>query len=600
MRAIHQNVDGLDISLETYSNGTHVISSDSAYVAPEVRLFDWLEEWAEKRPQKTFLLERSNQVDMKWRGITYRELLQRAKSVAAAIAEMGLGPDRPILILSGNSIEHQTLAFAAMMAGVPYAPVSVAYSTVEDALPKLRFVIDLLDPGLVYAADGMAFGRAMSIDEMSGRIIVLGQNAEAIRGAVKFSTLEAGGSVSALKARQASLNADAVVKFIFTSGTTGAPKAVQITHRMMCSDIDAIARCVPAFSRDPVTAIDWLPWSHVYGGSFGVNSVLHSGGSLYIDDGRPLPAEYFRTIENLANISPTVFWNVPKAFEYLAKALTENPSLQSSFFSKLRVMLYGAASLPSNILQSMQELAQSQSGRIIPMLPAWGLTETSTIATVATQLPHVVGAVGIPIPGITLKLVPSGDKYETRIKGPIVTRGYWKAPEATNAAFDDEGYFRTGDALRLLDPQNPALGLVFEGRVAEDFKLLSGTWVNVKEVRERALSRFGSLVSDVVVAGPDRDDLSLLLFPPTKVDSLAPDYTGQIRSVLSTINANVTGSSRVIARAVIVQEPPLVEAGEVTEKGSLNSRLILQRRKAFIDAVYQGEYPAVILPQAEA
>lgn len=599
MQAIHQDIGGLDISLETYSNGTHVIRSGRSYVAPEARLFDWLEEWAAKKPEDTFLFERSSHADTKWRGIAYREMLQRAKSVAAAIAGMGLGPDRPILILSGNSIEHQVLAFAAMMAGIPYAPVSVAYSTIEDALPKLRFVIDLLGPGLVYAADGMAFGRAMSIDEMVGRIIVLGQNAEAVRGAVKFSTLEAGGSVAALEARQASLSADAVAKFIFTSGTTGAPKAVMITHRMMCSDIDAIAHCVPALSSGPVTAIDWLPWSHVYGGSFGVNSVLRSGGSLYIDDGRPLPGEYSRTIENLANISPTIFWNVPKAFEYLSKALIESPSLQRSFFSKLHVMIYGAASLPSNILQSMQELARSQSDRVIPMLPAWGLTETSTIATVATQLSHIAGAIGVPVPGHTLKLVPNGDKYEARIKGPIVTRGYWKAPVATKAAFDDEGYFKTGDALRLLDPQNPALGLAFEGRVAEDFKLLSGTWVNVKEVRERVLSHFGPLVSDVVVAGPDRDDLSLLLFPSSKVDSLATDYIAAIRSVLSTINANITGSSRVIARAVIVQEPPLAEAGEVTEKGSLNSRLILQRRKAFIDSVYQGDHPAVILPQAE-
>ncbi len=384
------------------------------------------------------------------------------------------------------------------------------------------------------------------------------------------------------------------MKFIFTSGSTGTPKGVITTHRMIRNDVRAVGACLPP-SAKPMVAVDWLPWSHVYGGSFGIGTILRSGGTLYIDDGRPMVGDFDRTVENLRGISPTIFWNVPKAYEHLVNALTKDVSLCTTFFADLEVMLYGAASLPKAVLDAMNDLVARYAPRDIPMLPAWGLTETTTMASFATAPAIVPGSIGLPLPGVELKLVPSGDKLEARVRGPIVTPGYWALPDTTASVFDEEGFFKTGDAMRLLDEERPELGLVFEGRVAEDFKMLSGTWVNVTEVRARSLNGLGDLAADVVVAGPDRDELALLIFPPDTVPIIDPVYREKIKEALGRINKDVSGSSRLITRAVIVGEPPVAAAGELTEKGSLNSRLILQRRKDFVDRVYDNDNADVIL-----
>lgn len=548
---------------------------------------DWLSEWAGRAPQRMFLHQRSGE-HAGWDGVTYADAYRQATALAAALRGIDLGPQRPIVILSGNSIAHQLLSLAAMMAGVPFAPVSVAYSTVSGALPKLQFVLATLNPGLVYAEDGHQFHNALTMPEMAGRVLVVGRRAEAVPGTLSLDELAAA-APAVLALPKAS--PDATIKWIFTSGSTGQPKAVITTHRMIRNDVLAIARILGIVPGE-MTAIDWLPWSHVYGGSFGVGMTLRNGGTLYIDDGRPMAPDFARTVRNLRGLSPTLFWNVPKAYEHLVQALSDDPALCRSFFAKLSAMIYGAASLPKSVFDAMNDLVARYAPRQIPMIPSWGMTETTTIATIATASPSVPTAIGIPLPGVTLKLVPSGDKFEARIKGPIVTPGYWRRPDATADAIDDEGYLRTGDALRLLDESRPNLGLVFEGRIAEDFKLLSGTWVNVTEVRSRYLAALANLAADVVVAGPDRDDLALLIFPSKLAGG--SDVTA-FRNALAMANAGQSGTSRVIARAVIVEQAPNASAGEITEKGSLNARRILENRRALVDRVYDGTADGMVL-----
>ncbi len=585
--------DNPGLVVERRNDGSVLLRSETPWADDDGCLHDWLFAWADKTPERIFLNERGSQTGPKWCGVTYGEAAQRVTRLARALAGMGLGPERPILILSGNAIEHQLLALAAMMVGVPFAPISVAYSTAAGALPKLQFVLAALDPGLVYAADGEVFARALTIPEMAGRTLVVGRNAGAVSGAVSFAEIEQSGMShpSRLLPRP---TPDTMIKLIFTSGSTGQPKGVITTHRMVRNDVEAIAQ-VLGIEPGRMVALDWLPWSHVYGGSFGIGMTLRNGGTLHIDDGKPVGADYARTVENLQGVSPTVFWNVPKAYECLAQALAADSALCRSFFADLSVMIYGAASLPSAVLDTMNALVARHAPRPIPMIPAWGLTETTTIASIGDGPAIVPNAIGRPLPGVELKLVPNGDKLEARVKGAIITPGYRGLSEVTASAFDEEGFFRTGDAMRLFDDARPELGLLFEGRVAEDFKLLSGTWVNVTEVRAHYLSALNGLAADVVVAGPDRDDLALLIFPVDGVATGDAAHATRVAAALAQANAGRSGTSRTIARAAIVGEPPTAATGEVTEKGSLNSRRILQNRQDLIDLIYDGMAEGMIL-----
>jgi feruloyl-CoA synthase len=549
------------------------------------RFHDHLRRWAEERPARTFLAERRPGHDG-WVSISYAETAEWVRHIAQALAQRDLSPQRPVLILSGNAIEHQLLALAAMNAGVPFAPISVAYSLVSQDLGKLRHIINLLDPGLVYAADAARFVRALTIPEMRGREIVVGTPSSEVPGATPFIELLNGGSAATLAQAAAMTGPDTVAKFLFTSGSTGTPKGVTITHRMINSNMTMFEQIWPFIVKRPPVLVDWLPWSHVFGGNHNIGQVLRSGGTLYIDDGKPTPSEFERSLRNLREVSSTMYLNVPKGFELLLPALAKDGELRKRFFADLDAMFYAAATLPEHLWHGLAELAQRERPHDPPsMISGWGLTETAPGSLILNRHDAEIGNIGPPLPGQEVKLVPNGGKLEIRVRGPNITPGYWRAPELTKQAFDDEGYFITGDAVTFVDETNASVGFRFNGRVAEDFKLSSGTRVHAAEIWARARQALGSLVFDVVVAAPDRDDLGLLIFPPAG-RAIDAAYREALRDALTCMNEGITGSSRLVARALVLTELPSLDAGEITDKGSLNSRGIRERRQAEVARLY--------------
>ena len=558
------------------------------------RFHDHLSRWARERPTRTFLAERRPD-RAGWASISYAETAEQVQLVAQALAQRDLSPQRPVLILSGNAIEHQLLALAAMKAGVPFAPISVAYSLISQDLGKLRYIVNLLDPGLVYAADAR-FARALKIPEMRGREIVLGAPSSEVSGATPFSDLLRGGASAALSQAAATIGPDTVAKFLFTSGSTGTPKGVTITHRMINSNMTMFEQIWPFIVERPPVLVDWLPWSHVFGGNHNIGQVLRSGGTLYIDDGKPTPADFERSLRNLREVSSTMYLNVPKGFELLLPALAKDRELRKRFFADLDAMFSAAATLPEHLWHGLAELAQRERPNDPPsMISGWGLTETAPGSLILNRHDAEIGNIGPPLPGQEVKLVPNGGKLEIRVRGPNIMPGYWRAPELTKQAFDDEGYFITGDAVTFVDESDASRGFRFNGRVAEDFKLSSGTRVHAAEIWARARQALGALAFDVVVAAPDRDDLGLLIFPPAgrAVDA---GYRAVLRDALIRMNEGVTGSSRVIARAFVLTEPPSLDAGEITDKGSLNSRGIRERRQAEVARLYDDGDAEVIRP----
>jgi feruloyl-CoA synthase len=555
-------------------------------------LHDYLYQWEKSRPNGVFLAERRPDIEG-WAKFTYAEAAQAARAIAKALATRPLDENRPILILSGNGIDHALVALGALTAGVPYAPISVAYSLISQDLGKLRYILKLLDPGLVYAADAR-FARALTIPEMAGREIVLGKADASVPGATTLASLMKDGSADALAKASAKIGPQTIAKFLFTSGSTGVPKGVITTHRMVTSNLQMLAHCWPFMSARPPVLLDWLPWSHVFGGNHNFNQVLRNGGTIYIDDGKPIPSEFEKSIRNLREVSPTVYFNVPKGFEFLVGYLNKDDALRDSFFRDLDAMFYAAASLPQPVWVALETLANN-SGRVpIPsMISGWGLTETSPASLILNQHGAEPGNIGPVLPGQEMKLVPNEGKLECRVRGPNVTPGYWKMPDMTAQAFDEEGFFKTGDAMLFVDDNDAGRGFYFNGRVVEDFKLDSGTRVHVGDVYKRARHAAGNLVFDLVVAAPDREELGLLIFPPAGPADDA-DYRARLAAFINRMNEGINGSSQVIKRAIVLTEPPSLDAGEMTDKGSLNSRGILERRKTWVDKLYDNANPAVI------
>jgi feruloyl-CoA synthase len=593
--AVHDRFRNVTVDMRHDADGTiRMLAREPLGPYPD-RFHDHLTHWAKERPARTFLAERQPGREG-WAQISYAETAQQVALIARALAQRNLGPDRPVLILSGNAIEHQLLALAAMSAAVPFAPISVAYSLISQDLGKLRHIIKLLDPGLVYAADAARFARALTIPEMAGREIVVGARAPEVAGATLFAELLKGGSAAALVQASGTIGPDAVAKFLFTSGSTGTPKGVTITHRMINSNMTMFEWIWPFIVARPPVLVDWLPWSHVFGGNHNMGQVLRSGGTLYIDDGKPTPADFERSLRNLRDVSSTMYLNVPKGFELLLPALAKDADLRKRFFADLDAMFYAAATLPEHLWDGLAEIAQRERPDNPPsMISGWGLTETAPGALILNRHDAEIGNIGPPMPGQEVKLVPNGDKLEIRVRGPNITPGYWRAPELTKQAFDEEGYFITGDAVTFVDDGNASRGFRFNGRVAEDFKLSSGTRVHAAEIWARARQALGPLVFDVVVAAPDRDDLGLLIFPPAGcvVDAA---YREDLRTALVRMNQGITGSSRVVARALVLKEPPSLDAGEITDKGSLNSRGIRERRKAEVARLYDDGDAELIRP----
>lgn len=576
------------VVMEQRSDGAILLRSSARLREHPLRFHDYLDHWAQRAPGRVFMGERAPNGGG-WIKLTYAEAAQKSQLIAASLASRDLGPDKPVLILSGNSLDHQLLALGCMKAGVPYAPISVAYSLVSQDLGKLKHIVKLLDPGLVYAADAGPFSRALNDPVMDGREILVGKPSPAVPKAQPFSRLLDGGGQAHLEQVQRSITPDTIAKFLFTSGSTGTPKAVATTQRMLCVNHQQLAQIWPFLQMRPPVLVDWLPWSHVFGSNCNVGLTLRHGGTLWIDGGKPIPGEFAQSLRNLSEISPTAYFNVPRGFDFLHRELVKDDALRKRFFSNLDMMFYAAAALPEHLWLDLDRMAASAaSAESAPsMITGWGLTETAPAAIILSRHAAVAGNLGAPLPGVEVKLVSNGEKHEVRVRGPNVMQGYWRMEEATRKVFDEEGYFITGDAMRFIGESKAYAGLRFNGRITEDFKLSSGTWVDAAGLRASAQRALAGLVLDVVIAAPNRDDLGMLIFPiPTA--TVNEEYRARILDGLRSMNMNSGGSSHTVARAAILRDPPSLDKGEITDKGSLNVHAVLDLRRGIVEDMYRG------------
>lgn len=545
-----------------------------------------LEFWATRAPERVLLAQRDAAGG--WRKLSYGAALAQARRIGAALLRRGLSAERPIVVLSGNDLEHALLELGALLVGVPYAPISPAYSLLSSDFARLHAMLALLTPGLVFAADGAAFGPAIAQTVAPGTELVVTRNPPAGRAATRFDALLEHEDPVAVDAAHAQVGPQTVAKFLFTSGSTDAPKAVINTQRMWCANQQMIRSVLAYFEDEPPVLVDWAPWHHTAAGNHDFGLVLFNGGSYYIDEGKPLPGAIEATVRNLREIAPTFYFNVPKGFEALLPYLREDAALRRTFFSRLKVLWFAGAGLAQHVFDEMKELAFRSCGETILFLTGLGSTETAPLTLARVWDTEDAANMGLPPPGAELKLVPFEGKYEMRVKGPHITPGYWRQPALTAQAFDAEGWYRLGDAFSLADPRDPAQGLRFEGRVAEDFKLATGTWVHVGALRARCVAQLAPLARDVVIAGQDRDYLAALIVPePQACAGLeAAQLHAEFASRLRALAAVSSGSSMRIARALLLDEPPSLDTGEMTDKGSINQRALLARRAALIEALY--------------
>ena len=551
-----------EVRAERRADGATLLRARERLPDYPAKMTQKLEEWAERAPERILFAQRDAAGG--WRRVTYAQALAQARAVGAYLLQKRLSAERPLLVLSGNDIEHALLHLGAMYVGVPYAPISPAYSLLSSDLAKLRFIRELLTPRLVFA-NGAQFERALQV--FNGVEVL-----------ERFT--DARGSPEKAQEAHARVGPDTIAKFLFTSGSTGEPKAVINTQRMWCANQAMIASMFAFFRDEPPVLVDWAPWHHTAAGNHDFGLVLYNGGSYYIDEGKPLPRAIETTVQNLREIAPTWYFNVPKGYEALLPYLRSDAELRKNFFSRLRVLWFAGAAIAQHVFDEIKALARETRGESIPFLTGLGSTETAPYAMGRMWETQDASNMGLPPPGQEMKLVPIEGKLEARLKGPNITPGYWRQPGLTAAAFDEEGYYRLGDAFVFADPQDPGKGLLFRGRIAEDFKLASGTWVHVGPLRARFIEHFAPLARDVVFAGEGRSELAALIFPAGEASR--EDYLSKFKTLES------TGSSNRVARAIVLEEPPSLDAGEMTDKGSINQRAVLARRAALVEELYSG------------
>ncbi|MFL6664908.1 MAG: feruloyl-CoA synthase, partial [Rhizobacter sp.] len=496
---------------ERRADGTTLVVSEEPLGPYPRRLTDRLLHWAAVAPDRSLVAKRQNGGD--WRRISYAEAVQSARAIAQALIDHGLSLDRPLAILSDNDLEHFLLGLGAMLAGVPFAPISPAYSLLSQDYGKLRHILGALTPGLVFAAEGAAFSRAISAVVPAATPVVLTTGDIEGRKTSSFASLRATVPTSAVDRAHAEVGPDTIAKFLFTSGSTKLPKGVINTQRMLCSNQQMILQCFPHLGEEPPVLVDWLPWNHTFGGNHNIGITVYNGGTLYIDEGKPTPALMGETLRNLREIAPTLYFNVPKGFEEIANALEVDAELRNTLFSRVRMFFFSGAGLSQPVWDKLERVAAAHCGERIRMLTGLGMTETAPFAICANAYEVKSGHIGLPAPGVELKLVPEADKVEVRYRGPNVTPGYWRAPEQTVASFDEEGFYRSGDAVKPMDPAVPERGFAFDGRTAEDFKLATGTFVSVGPLRAKVIARGDPCVQDAVIAGMNRNEVGVLLFP---------------------------------------------------------------------------------------
>jgi feruloyl-CoA synthase len=563
------------------------------------RLTDRLHHWAKTEPNRIFMAERD--AGGLWRQMSYAQLLASSRHIASALLARGLSADKPVVILSGNSIDHALLAFGALYAGIPFCPVSPAYSLISKDYGKLGFVMKLLTPGLVFADDATKFAEALSANVPAEIEIAASRGEVPGRDLTKLGDLLATPEHPGLDAAHDAIGPDTIAKFLLTSGSTGNPKAVINTQRMICANQVMLRETLAFLKDEPPVIVDWLPWNHTFGGNHNIGLTLYNGGSMYLDAGKPMPGGIEETVRNLREISPTVYFNVPKGYESLLPYLRDDKALRARFFHRLHAMFFSGAALSPFVWNSLDELAVLETGFRVPVLTGLGATETAPFFMSVKPATSRSGHVGLPASGNEAKLVPDNGKLEVRARGPNVTPGYWRQPQLTAAAFDEEGFYKFGDAIKPANPDDFSAGFDFDGRIAEDFKLASGTWVSVGPLRARLIAACAPLVRDVVIAGINRDEVSALVIldldgcrlvnPALPVDDLAAAASDSLireafRERLTKLLATSTGSSNRITRAILIDTPLSIDRGEVTDKGSINQRAVLDHRSRLIDELY--------------
>lgn len=601
--------------LRSGEGGTQYLRADQALQSYAVRMTDRLVHWATTDPDRVFMARRERAADGAagdWKQVRYGEALQAARSIGQALLDRGLSADKPVAILSENSLEHAMLALGCLYAGIPHCPVSPAYSTVSQDYDKLRHVLDTLTPGLVFATDAR-YVKAIAAAVPADVEVVLAGGEVPGRSVTRWEQLLATDPKPQVDAAMQATGPDTITKFLFTSGSTKLPKAVINTHRMWCANQQQMRQSMPVLAEEPPVLVDWLPWNHTFGGNHNVGLTIYNGGTLYIDDGKPTPALMHETLRNLREIAPTVYFNVPTGFEAIAHAMKADAELRRKLLSRVRMFFYAGAALAQPVWDLLHEVQEAEVGERIVMGTGLGMTESSPFAIFITSPEVKSGYLGLPTPGMELKLVPVDGKTEVRYKGPNVTPGYWRAPQETAEHFDEEGFFQTGDAVQWIDENDIHKGLEFDGRIAEDFKLATGTFVSVGPLRARIIAAGAPYVQDAVITGLNRNEVGALLFPTPAVRKLAglPDdaplqavlestpVQAQFQKVVNALAAQATGSANRVARLHLMHEPPSIDKGEVTDKGSINQRAVLKHRDAMVQALHDGRLAFTLTPQKD-
>jgi feruloyl-CoA synthase len=591
--------DDPKVTIDRRADGTIYLKPQQKLVEYPARLTDSLHHWASVAPDRLFMAERDRHGG--WRKITYGELLDQSRRIASSLLARGLSADRPLLILSGNSIDHALMSFGAMLAGVPFCPVSPAYSLISKDYSKLAYLIRLLTPGLVFVDDADQFSAALQANVPKEVEVVVSRGALSGRAVTKLSDLLASPLHPDLDDVYRATGPDTIAKFLLTSGSTGNPKAVINTQRMLCANQVMIRETMAFLKEEPPVIVDWLPWNHTFGGNHNLGLVLFNGGSIYLDAGKPMPGGIEATVRNLREISPTVYFNVPKGYESLLPYLRDDAQLRRTFFRRLQAMFFSGAAMSPFVWNSLDQLSVLETGFRVPMLTGLGATESAPMSVSANPRTSRSGHIGLPVPGNEIKLVPVNGKLELRVRGPNVTPGYWRQPDLTLAAFDEEGFYKFGDAAKPAVADDLSAGLDFDGRIAEDFKLASGTWVSVGPLRARFIAACAPLVRDVVIAGINRDDIAALVvldldgcrlinpaLPSNDVAVSARDASvrSAFRQRFASFHLAATGSSTRVARALLLDAPLSIDRGEVTDKGSINQRAVLDHRRATVETLY--------------
>jgi feruloyl-CoA synthase len=602
------------VQVQTRDDGVQYVLADLPLSNYPTRMTDKLLHWARVAPERTFVARRKRLSDGStgdWEHLSYVQAMVAARRMGQALLNRGLSVDKPVLILSENSLEHAMMALACMMVGVAYCPVSPAYSTISKDYDKLKHIIRTLSPGMVMAVDAERYGAAMQASVPEDVELVLCNGSIQGRAHTRFADLLDTPDTTEVDAAVQSTGADTVVKFLFTSGSTNMPKGVVNTHGMWCANQQQMLQSMPVLGESPPVLVDWLPWNHTFGGNHNFGLALYHGGSIYIDDGKPVPALMHETLRNLREIAPTVYFNVPTGLEAIANAMHTDDELRRNLLSKVRMFFYSGAALAQPIWDSLHASQEREMGERIVMGTGLGMTETGPFGIFVPRPEVESGDLGLPAAGLQLKLVPMGDKVEVRYKGPNVTPGYWRAPEANAESFDEEGFLKSGDAVVWRDPSQPNLGLRFNGRIAEDFKLATGTFVSVGPLRGRIIASGAPYVQDAVITGLNMHEVGVMVFTTPRVRELCdlplsatlsevlqhPKVTTYFQQLLNALAAQATGSANRVARMMLLSEPPSIDKGEVTDKGSINQRAVLKHRDALVQALHEGTAPNILLPQ---